>query len=301
MPTMFVCFLAATVLADERALRPDGLRFTAGENGEYLFNTGELSGKLRSEGKSVGLFPVIHIASGKVLTRSMGFAGHYRVFSGSNRFGGGAWYWPSDAKLLDDGAVEMHWPAAEDRPFDMWAVYRLVGPATIDVETRVRPRVDLSDFETFVAWYFADDFTSALVYARDERGRKAFVPAEQQYGAWQIFPRDSAAVRLIQDGRWKAPPNPVDWAIRAAFDRPLAVRRILNSGLTALLMAPSRDCFAVSMPHEADPHRSVYLSLFGRTIRTGETARARTRTVIMPAATPEQMLRVHDEFVRQVR
>jgi hypothetical protein len=115
------------------------LRFTAGRAGEFVFDTGELSGKLRKEGKSVGLLPVVHTATGKVLTSSMGFAGHYSVFSGSRRFGAGAWYWPSTATLLDDGAVEVHWPAtADDRPFDMWAVYRWVGPLMLDVETRVR-------------------------------------------------------------------------------------------------------------------------------------------------------------------
>ena len=292
--------LFGTALADERTVRPDRLRFTAGEAGEYVFNIGELSGKLRGDGKSVGLLPVVHTRSGKVLTRSMGLAGHYRIFAGNKRFGSGAWYWPSDAKLLADGAVEAHWPVAEDRPFDLWAVYRWVGPAALDVETRVRPQVELTAFEVFMAWYLDDDFASASVYAHDKAGRAHFARAERSQGIWQMFPRDGAAVRLIQDGRWKVPPNPVDWAIRPPFARPIAVRRAI-SGLTALVMALPKDCFAISMPHDDDPHRSVYLSLFGRMVRAGETARARTRTMIIPAATPEQMLRLYDRFLRERR
>jgi len=62
------------------------------------------------------------------------------------------------------------------------------------------------------------------------------------------------------------------------------VRRHGASGLTAVLMAPAEDCFAVSTPHQREGHYSLYLSLFGRTIQAGETARARARLVIVEPA-----------------
>ena len=40
-----------------------------------------------------------------------------------------------------------------------------------------------------------------------------------------MYPRDSAAVGLIQDGRWKQPPNPVDWQIMPELAGAVAMRR----------------------------------------------------------------------------
>jgi hypothetical protein len=111
-----------------------------------------------------------------------------------------------------------------------------------------------------------------------------------------MFPRDAAAVRLIQDGRWKVPPNPVDWTIRPTFARPVGVRRAAASGITALMMC--RECFAVSTPHQAEGHYSMYLSLFGKTIRTGQTAASYARLILLPSATPDEILRLYEEFSR---
>jgi hypothetical protein len=268
-----------------------GLRFTAAP-GEFEFDTGVLAGKLHGEGKSVGLLPVTYLPTRSVLTRSMGMAGHYRLFAGNHRFGSGAWYWPSEAKLLGDGVVEVHWPAAEDRPFDMWAVYRWVTPSTLDVETRILPKRDLEAFELFMAWYFNEDFNTSLVHTND-----GFLAAERQAGAWQMFPRDDESVRMAQDGRWKAPPNPVEWTIRPVFDQPIGVRRAKNGGITAVVMSRPEDCFAISTPHQEDPHHSLYLSLFGRTIQSGDTARVRTRTVILPQATEAEILNLYKRYV----
>jgi hypothetical protein len=58
-----------------------------------------------------------------------------------------------------------------------------------------------------------------------------------------------------------------------------------------LIMSPSEDCFAVLTPFEAEPHRSMYLSLFGKDLKRGETARARARLII--AATPSDAQIVH--------
>jgi hypothetical protein len=280
---LLICLALATAAGAD-------LRFTAA-NGGFEFNTGVLAGKLHGDGKSVGALPVTYLPTGAVLTQSMGLAGHYRLFSGSHRFGTGAWYWPTEAKLLDDGAAEVYWPAAEDRPFEMWAVYRWVTPSTFDVETRVRPKTELEQFELFMAWYFNGDFNISMVHTPE-----GFVAAEQEAGAWQLFPRDGDSARMAQDGRWDVPPNPVKWTIRPAFDQPIGVRRGKNGGITAVVMSRPEDCFAISTPHQTDPHYSLYLSLFGRTIRAGETARVRTRTVILPEATDAEIVDLYNRF-----
>ena len=279
------------------------LRFRAGEGGEFEFNTGVLSGKLRAGGKSVGLLPVVHLPSGATLTRSMGFAGHYRVFTENHRYGPGAWYWPSEAQLKEDGSVEVRWPAAEDRPFELGAVYRWAGPAAIDVETRVRARVELRGFESFLASYFSEQFTNSLVCARggpESRGQPAFLPAEESYGVWQMFPRDPSAVTLIEDGRWKIPPSPVAWVIRPSLAQPVGVRRDSKSALAAVLMAPPGDCFAIATPHQREGHYSMYLSLFGKTIAAGATARARARLTLTTAG-EDQILELYRGYLEDLK
>ena len=265
------------------AQNPGQLRFQEAGRGEFEFNTGVLAGKLRAGGKSTGLRPVIHLASGTDLTRSMGLAGHYRVFTTNHRYGEGAWDWPSEASLKADGTVEVHWPPAEDRQFDMWAVYRWAGPATLDVETRVCSAADLPGFESFLAFYFSERFTSSMALVKNGSGKPVFLAATETDGVWQAFPRDARAVSLIQDGRWKIAPNPVDWNLRPALAQPIGLRRDPQSGITAVVMAPPGDCFAISMPHQAESHRSLYFSLFGRTVKAGETARARARMIITQA------------------
>jgi hypothetical protein len=234
----------------------------------------------------------------------MGILGHYRVFSANHRYGPGAWYWPSEAKLLDDGSVEAHWPAAGDRPFEMWAVYRWAGPATLDLETRVRPQVELRGFEAFLASYFSEQFTRSLVYAQGPgggEGKAGFQAAEESNGVWQMFPRDRDALTLIRDGRWKIAPNPVDWAIMPALAQPIGLRRDDTSATTAVLMAPPEDCFAVSTPHQGEGHHSLYFSAFGRTIKPGETSRARARLVIATSPSEAQILDLYRAYLDGLR
>jgi len=269
--------LALSVALPAQAADP-GLRFTTASSGELVFDTGVLRGTLRAKGKSDGLSGVVHIPTGRPVSYGYGLIGHYRVFSANRRYIPDAWASPSQATLRTDGSVEVHWPASDGRPFEMWAVYRWSAPAVLDVETRVQARSALQGFESFLASYFAEGFLQASAWVK--QGKAHFVEAGESEGAWQMFPRDHTAVLLIQDGRWKYRPSPVDWRIRAALNAPLAVRREAGSGLAVALMSPPSDCYALSAPQQRDKHRSLYLSLFGRDLAAGATARARVRMVV---------------------
>ena len=245
--------------------------------GEFTFDTGVLRGKLHASGKSIGLSEVVHVPSGRRLDRSMGLFSIYRVFTRAARFGTGAWDWPSDATLRDDGSVEINWRPDRSRPFHLQATYRWRDESTVGMETAVTPSADLAGFEVFLASYFSESFSNALVYARAAAGDVSpiLVPVGQRAGTWQIFPRDAAAVSVISDGRWRINPNPIEWAIQPEYALPLAIRRHPVSGLGALIMAPMMDCFAVATPHQTEPHYSTYLCLFGRDLKSGSTVRAR--------------------------
>jgi hypothetical protein len=249
---------------------------------------------LRPNGKTRGLSSVVHIPSGVMLDQGdtgYGLFSHYRVFTANRRHGGGAWDWPSTAKAGADGSVEVIWAAQPDRPFAMRAVYRWATPDALDLETAVMAESDLTGFESFLASYFSQRFTNALASVSEPgTGNAEFVSADKSLGTWLMFPRDAAVLSLIQDGRWKLEPNPVAWAVQRPLARPIGVRRDPVSGVTAALMAPAAECFAVAMPFQTEGHYSVYLSLFGRDVKAGETARARARLQIRGEFSPAKIL-----------
>ena len=285
----------APARADEKS---PSLAFVA-TGKEYHFNTGVLRGTLRAGGVSKGLGSVQHIGTGKTISGAFGLLSPYRLLTADARFGTAAWDWVSDARLLDSGAVEVRWHADREHPLDMRAEYRLAAADTIDLKLTVQPKQDLHGFELFLASYF-QGFERTLAYVRDgaskDSGRKPLmVEATRADGNWQVFPRDDAAKRLYSDGRWKRPPNPVDWVVRQPLAAPLAVRRDAASGLAAVLMAPAGDCFALAMPYGEEGHRSVYLSLFGRDLKAGETAVARARLVVRQGQSDEKALQIYHE------
>ncbi|MBI4877174.1 MAG: hypothetical protein HY822_21275 [Acidobacteria bacterium] len=290
MRTQVLVLAAAAALGCAAA----DLRFHPAQGGAFHFDTGVLKGTLRNEGRSTGLLPVTHVPTGTVMARSMGLFGIYRVFSDGRRYGNGMWSFPSEAELAGDGAVSVRWPPAEDRPFRMQAVYRWAGPATLDISISVRPEQDLHGFEAFLAAYLGEQFTNSAVLAKGGR----LLAADRESGAWQMFPRGPEAVSLIRDGRWKLPPNPVDWVVRPEFEFPAAVRRDPASGLAAVVLAPARDCFAIATPQEGDSHYSLYFSLFGRDVTKGETARARARLVVLSSPDEEQVRKLYRGYMR---
>jgi hypothetical protein len=270
------------------------LSFHPAGGGAFHFDTGMLKGTLRSDGRSIGLLPITDVRSGIKLASSMGLFSIYRVFSDGRRYGKGMWDWPSQAQAAGRGAVAAQWPPAADRPFTMRAVYRWAGPGTLDMDISVKAEQDLHNLEAFLASYFGETFTSCSVLVRGGR----FMAAERASGPWQMFPRGPEALPLIRDGRWKILPNPVDWTVLPEFEQPVAMRRDPASGLTALVMAPRRDCFAVATPEQADNHASIYLSLFGRDLKKGETARAKARLVILSSPDERQIREAYRRYGR---
>lgn len=283
------------------------LAFTTAPGGEFLFDTGVLRGKLRPGGKARGLSSVVHVPSGMALDRGdkgYGLFSHYRVFTTGKRYGVGAWDWPSEARLLPDGAAETRWPTATNRAFEMRATYRWSRPDTLDLETTVIAQTNLPRFESFLASYFTEPFTNALALMADMPAGShtpRLLPADRSFGDWLMFPRDLGVLPLINDGRWTLEPNPVNWAIMPPLYRPLAVRRDPLTGLNVVLMGLHADCFAVAMPYQTDGHYSVYLSLFGRDLKAGETAKAHTRLIVAPGLTEPQIIDLHRTFYAEFR
>ncbi len=261
---------------------------------EFTFDTGTLRGTLRGGGLSKGLIPAFDCASGAALTKSLGLFSHYRLFETNTRFGKAAWDWASAAKLLANNAVEVRWTADDAHPFDMMAVYRWSAPNALDLTTRVTARKELKRFEVFLASYF-DGFPTTVVYAGDKPG---FVSASPEAGKWHMFPRDEAAVKMIQDGRWKYPPSPVEWSIRPKLAAPLAIRRDAERKLAAVLMTRPGDAYAIACPQDEEGHRSLYFALFGRDLKNRESVEAKSRLMICHEITNEKALELYAKFAK---
>jgi hypothetical protein len=275
------------------------LDFAPADQGTWRFDTGVLRGRLRTEQLAFGLRGLEYEKTGEKLAGAYGVFNVYRVFSDGKRYGGGGWEWPSRSQRREDGSVAIECAADAARPFQFRGIYRWQDPATLDLTIEVTPEQDLHGFEVFLASYFTPIFTDARAYVSEDpaaAGKPGLLEAKETYGTWLAFPRDEGAVKMIQDGRWKLPPNPVDWVIMPRLKHPLALRRAAESGLTALLMASDKDCFAVCMPQEKEPHFSVYLSLFGRDLVARQIASARARLKFLEAPDDEAVLQAYQEF-----
>ncbi|MBM3852383.1 MAG: hypothetical protein FJ399_04415 [Verrucomicrobia bacterium] len=291
-------FAVAPAFALARAQAAPGARpaFTA-TGREFSFDTGNLRGTLRAGGQSKGLIPVFDTASGAPLARSYGWFSPYRLLDDTTRYGDAAWSWASTAELQADGSVKVNWVADAGHPFDLEAHYRWSSARGLDFSLRVTARRALRRFEVFLASYF-EGFPTTGVQAGSPAG---FVGAPRTAGDWQMFPRDEAAVKIIQDGRWKHPPSPVQWSIRPSFAAPLAIRRDAAKGLAAVLMTRPEECFAVAAPYDEEVHRSVYFALFGRDLRAAESAATSARLVVAPRISDEQAIGRYREFLQEVR
>lgn len=301
-------FLAACLVvgargrAGENAQESDKkLSFSAAEEGAFTFDTGAIRGQLRGNRRAFGVSAATHLATGQSLSGSLGLLAVYRVFSDGQRYGDAGWDWPSQAGVNPDGSVTVRCAAEPARPFEFMGLYRWESPTTLDLEITVTPQRDLHGFEVFLASYFDSAFTNAAAYVAeqlDRPGQSGFLSAREALGNWLMFPRDEQAVTLIQDGRWTLPPHPVQWVILPRLARPLALRRVPQSGLTVLLMTRPQDGFAVAMPYETEQHYSVYLSLFGRDLPAGQATAARIRLQVLDAASEADALAAYERFLQ---
>lgn len=287
--------LACTV-----AMAQNGPAFEPGDvPGAFRFDTGMVRGVLRDGGASLGLFPIEHRASGRPLASPLGLMNYYRIFTPNHRYGESMRALPAETEQIAPDTVHVRWAADEARPFTLTAIYRWIAPDTLDVVTEVKAHTDLPDFEVFLASYASAHYPVSSVYTRQPDGEAAFMTAEAKDGVWQMFPRDDAAVDMIRDGRWTIEPSPVDWAIRPCFAAPLLYRRDPESKLAIILMTRPEDCFAVSTPHRGEGHFSMYLSLFGRSLASGETVRAYSRMIFAELDDPAIVAR-YEAFIQNV-
>lgn len=268
-------------------LYAEDLRFIP-KDGAFNFDTGALRGTLQTKGYPKAIQPITECSTGTQLAGKIGLLTHYRLFAENQRFLPDAYNWGCVAKALPEGGVEMLWAPDEQHPFALKAVYTWAASNMLDVATTVTAQCDLKKFESFLGSYF-NGFPLTYGY-----GPNGFVKITKKEGEWVCFPRDEASDKLLRDGRWEKPPHPVDFKRIAYYGEPLVMRKDPGSGLTAIIMSLRNDCFATLMPYGEDGHRSLYLSLFGRDLKRGESMTAHARLVIGRFSEPEILVLYHD-------
>lgn len=304
------CFFWAAHCA---AAAPPDLAFKPAGPGHYGFDTGAVRGKIRVSGGSQGIVELVDVPSGVEVAHGgtlPGIFSYYRVFSTDTRYGDAARDWPTKTKLLPDGSLEVFWPPAEKHPLEMTAIFRWRRPDTLDVETIAKPQKDMPGFEVFLSSYFSPGFR-ALVYVRPNMftpGKPGFLPADVNPlvdGTYLMFPRDRRGAQMIFDRRWEFPPNPVQWSVTRHLAAPMAMRKDEKSGVAAILMSPPEDCFAIATPYNRTPpdgvagHQSLYLSLFGRDVQSGQTARAHARLVVGRSISDAEVVKLYSDYLAE--
>ena len=167
--------------------------------------------------------------------------------------------------------------------------------------TTVRAAEKLEAFEVFLASYYPEAFADSRVWSRDPRDGKGprFVSADRELGDWLAFPRDDASAKLINDGRWDLEPHPLAWTQMPDFDKPIAVRRDPESGLTIVSITRTEDCFGVFTPYGEEKHYSNYMSTFGQDVEAGETVGVRSRLVVLANPSEAETVEVARAFLEE--
>ena len=301
--TLALGVLAAHVCSGAAAEPPDNppnLAFVPGDApGQFRFDTGELRGEMYAGTRSLGLLPVVHVPTGTPLASSYGLVNYYRVFKTDHRFVESMRELPSASRILSDGALEVHWPANDERPFALTGVYRWTAPNILDIETTVTAKTELPDFEVFLSSYLTEQQPISHVYVKETPdGREnAFMGAREDYGVWQVYPRDTEALAIVEDGRWTKPPSPVDWAVMPDIAAPLVYRRSVSADVTVVTMAPPDDAFAVFSSCEGETHFSMYFGLYGQALAEGETAKVASRLQVITDAADADIVEAYRAYL----
>ena len=299
---LLIAFLVSTTMVEKRKSGKlnTALRFSQGDSGSFVFNTGIIRGTLRMNGQAIGLKPFYFMNDSLSLSSNTGIFNHYRVFTVGKRYGYGARRWPGSAILAEDGTVHVFWPRTKYRPFELSAIYTIKALNIIDLTTKVKAEEDLKNFEVFLASYLNNQFTESKVWAYPSSSANTepiFISAKKELGEWLSFPRDEDALAIINDGRWKLEPHPLEWLTVSNYALPLMVRQNPESGIAVVAITKRSDCFGVFTPHNTEKHFSHYMSLFGYNIDKGDSAQVHSRLVILKNPTDDEIIQVTNDFL----
>ena len=63
-------------------------------------------------------------------------------------------------------------------------------------------------------------------------------------------------------------------------------------------MTAADECFAISTPFEGELHESLYMSLFGRDIKAGETATAHSIFIVAENISDQEIPGLYEKYMK---
>ena len=300
LPLLFISFLVATL--NSVSAQDQRLSFHLDGTNNLAFDTGVVKGSLQKDGRGEALKPITFVEPNVAIDSNHGLFVPYRFLTPQRRYGFGSWEWPRTGNLLDNGAAELNWAGAPDRPFNFSTIYQWRSADTLDLTVFFTPQTNLDKFELFLGSYF-QKFSKAKAYAQDAgNGNAGFVEwAGDKARDMQVFPRSEQVLPMINDGRWTFPPYPQHLAIRPTLAAPLGMKVQPESGVTVLIMSPPEDCFAVSMAQQGAQANALYLSLFGKDVKQGETLTGHARLIFGRNISDTQALQKYAEYLQDAK
>lgn len=245
--------------------------------------------------------------------RHQGHLNLYRVYAGSRTFGA-LRDDLAELERLDDGA-RLTWPASDSRPVHISATWRLTGLNQIDLTVEATPAKDLENFEILPASYCPVEMTK-LIYVKGDGGPKALKmspPSDLEEAAtYPFFPLTEEDRSPQQDsGRisseWKWPTTVREelagLPVVVAHDRTTEILLLGDpESVSAVCATPRRETGQPEQWNSVEKHSALYLSLFCRDVKAGETLSARVRWIAQDRADkPEQSHRqLYGEFLREI-
>ena len=293
----------------------------------YQFHTSKLRGTIvasdstnKVQGAGHGLRGLVFLPTGKDLhpadkapnkgRRRDGIFNLYRVYSKTTPLGAlreEAAY----VRQLVDGA-ELTWPANENRSVEIEAVWRITGPAQIDIHVVAIASKPLQNFEILLANYVALDMTKGVYVTGHEGPQLFWVRPSADYGDPENYPffplgtdarqQQQQSGRILTEWKWKSHVTAQDAGLPIAF---------ADNGTTQIvLMGDPKSLSAIcvtSTPSEAPPekwngmelHSALYCSLFCHDIAAGQRYTARARLIVLEKPHDSQLThkRLYKEFL----
>ena len=286
--------LAAELVGSARATSTP---FSLNEaNGGFDFETAQMQGTVRLDGKYHGVTGLIDKRTGKqVIDPRYSALNLFRLFSVNQ--GMGQPRTMERTTHVSSDWIEVKWPATDGHKGEITARYEVSSPNTIDLTVTVQVHGSYRGYELFLSSYF-DKALRPHVYLKPQR--RAGAEAEPELvlptvndvfrGTVLVFPRDVHAARRCLDGRWErnewgAPT--VQMCPARHYGHCLAFLTDAESPLGVVLMSHPRYCYAISTRYHADDdadrlttYSAFDLSLFGNDLLPGDQRTVKVRLAV---------------------
>ncbi len=218
---------------------------------------------------------------------------------------------PADVTLLAQG-VQLSWSPSLQHQAKLVATYTIKEPNIIDIDLAIEGYGYYPDYELVFSNYHSPHLAGGTFVKKDSpQGADVeeimVMDNDVFHGLYPFFPRDLAAVQMLNDGRsqkgrWYYQP-----VCGRLYGYPLGFAT--NDTTELLVMGRPEDVAAVGVTYVAEDeryddvaqHHALYLSLFGRDLHPGDGWRTQIRVMVREAGDTGQRVQSYRSFLDTVQ